>query len=63
MIYNRSEVMIVPAAGNILTFFICYELIVLNTWNIVMAVFDAAQNVVSQLTGLIISDADIDVSR
>lgn len=61
MIYNRSEAMIVPSAGNILTFFICYELIVLNIWN--MAVFDAAQNEVSQLTGLIISDADIDISR
>lgn len=37
-------------------------LIVTNTWNIVMAVFDVAQNVVSQSAGVIISDAGIDIS-
>lgn len=31
-------------------------LIVTNTWNIVMAVFDVAQNVVSQASGIIIGD-------
>lgn len=37
-------------------------LIVTNTWNIVMAVFDVAQNVVSQSAGVIIADASIDIS-
>lgn len=40
----------------------CVVLIVTNTWNIVMAVFDVAQNVVSQSAGVIISDAGIDIS-
>lgn len=89
MIRNLSETVIVPIAGIILTFVMCYELIqliieknnlhdfdtwiffkwifktfcavliVTNTWNIVMAVFDVAQNVVSQSAGVIISDAGI----
>ena len=92
MIRNLSETVIVPIAGIILTFVMCYELIqliieknnlhdfdtwiffkwifktfcavliVTNTWNIVMAVFDVAQNVVSQSAGVIISDAGIDIS-
>ena len=37
-------------------------LIVTNTWNIVMAVFDVAQHVVSQAAGVIISDTALDVS-
>ena len=37
-------------------------LLVTNTWNLVMAVFDVAQNVVSQSAGVIISDAGIDIS-
>ena len=37
-------------------------LIVSNTWNIVMGVFDAAQNVVAQAAGIIGSDASIDIS-
>ena len=40
----------------------CAILIVSNTWNIVMAVFDVAQSVVSQSAGVIISDAGIDIS-
>ena len=40
----------------------CAVLIVTNTWNIVMAVFDVAQTVVSQSAGVIISDAGIDIS-
>ena len=40
----------------------CAVLIVTNTWNIVMAVFDMAQSVVSQSAGVIISDAGIDIS-
>ena len=37
-------------------------LIVTNTWNIVMGVFDAAQSVVSSASGVIISDASIDMN-
>ena len=37
-------------------------LIVTNTWNIVMGVFDAAQSVVAQAAGIIGSDASIDIS-
>lgn len=92
MVRNLSETVIVPIAGIILTFVMCYELIqliveknnlhdfdtwiffkwifktfcavllVTNTWNIVMAVFDVAQNVVSQSADVIISDAGIDIS-
>ena len=40
----------------------CAILILSNTFNIVMAVFDVAQNVVSQSAGVIISDAGIDIS-
>lgn len=89
MIRGLSETVIVPIAGIILTFVMCYELIqliveknnlhdfdtwlfwkwifktfcavliVTNTWNIVMAVFDVAQSVVSQSADVIISDAGI----
>ena len=92
MIRGLSETVIVPIAGIILTFVMCYELIqliveknnlhdfdtwlfwkwifktfcavliVTNTWNIVMAVFDMAQSVVNQSAGVIISDAGIDIS-
>ena len=37
-------------------------LIVTNTWNIVMGVFDMAQSVVAQAAGIIGSDASIDIS-
>ena len=37
-------------------------LIVTNTWNIVMGVFDMAQSVVSQAAGIICSDTAIDIS-
>ena len=40
----------------------CAVLIVTNTWNIVMAVFDMAQSVVNQSADVIISDAGIDIS-
>lgn len=93
MIRSLSETVIVPIAGIILTFVMCYELIqmiveknnlhdfdtwifwkwifktfvavllVTNTWNIVMAVFDVAQNVVNQSAGVIITDASIDISE
>ena len=37
-------------------------LIVTNTWNIVMGVFDAAQSVVSSASGVIVSDTSIDMN-
>ena len=93
MIRNLSETVIVPIAGIILTYIMCYELIhmvteknnlgdvdtwmflkwifktycavllVTNTWNIVMAVFDVAQHVVNQSAGIIIGDTAIDLNR
>ncbi|WP_125143698.1 VirB6/TrbL-like conjugal transfer protein, CD1112 family [Clostridium transplantifaecale] len=92
MIQNLSENVIIPIAGIILTFVMCYELIqivveknnlhdvdtwiffkwifktfiavllVTNTWNIVMGVFDMAQHVVNQSTGVISTDASIEIS-
>ena len=37
-------------------------LIVTNTWNIVMAVFDVAQSVVSSASGVVVGDTSIDIS-
>ena len=92
MIQSLSENVIVPIAGLILTFVMCYELIqmvidknnlhdmdtwmffkwifktfcavliVTNTWNIVMSVFDAAQSVVGSAAGVVISETSIDIS-
>ena len=92
MIQSLSENVIVPIAGLILTFVMCYELIqmvidknnlhdvdtwmffkwifktfcavliVTNTWNIVMAIFDVGQSVVSSSAGVIIGDTSIDVN-
>ncbi|MDL2258861.1 hypothetical protein LJC34_03970 [Oscillospiraceae bacterium OttesenSCG-928-G22] len=92
MIESLSETVILPIAGIILTFVMCYELIqivvdknslhdidtwiffkwvfktmiavmlVTNTWNIVMGVFDLTQYVVNQSAGVILSDAGIDIS-
>lgn len=92
MIQNLSETVILPIAGIILTFVMCYELIqivieknnlndvdtwiffkwifktmiavmlVTNTWNIIMGIFDVTQHVVNQSAGVIISDAGIDIS-
>jgi len=92
MIRSLSENVIVPIAGVIITFVMCYELIqlvidknnlhdmdtwiffkwifktfiavllVTNTWNIVMGVFDVAQSVVNQSAGVIISDTSIDIA-
>ena len=86
MIQNLSETVILPIAGLILTYVLCYELIQLiieknnlqdfdtfnifkwifktfvavfiltNTFNIVMAIFDLAQNVVNNSAGLIVGD-------
>ena len=92
MIQSLSETVIVPIAGVILTFVMCYELIqlvternnlhdidtwmffkwifktfcavliVTNTWNIVMGIFDVAQGVVNQSAGVIIGNTDLDIS-
>ncbi len=92
MIQNLSDSVIVPIAGMVITFVLCYELIsmiternnmhdidtwmffkwffkafiavwlVTNTFNIVMAVFDVGQHVVSSAAGVIGSDTAIDVS-
>ena len=40
----------------------CAVLIVTNTWNIVMGVFDLGQSVVNSAAGVISSDASIDIS-
>ena len=40
----------------------CAVLIVTNTWNIVMAVFDVAQHVVGQAAGVIVGDTALDVT-
>ena len=39
----------------------CAVVIVTNTWNIVMAVFDVAQSVVSRASGQVIADTDIHI--
>lgn len=92
MIQNLSETVIIPIAGAILAFVMCYELIqmvteknnmhdidtfmffkwvfktfaavliVTNTWNIVMGIFDMAQQVVNQSAGVIISETSIDIT-
>ena len=89
MIQNLSETVVLPIAGMILTFVLCYELIQLiieknnlqdfdtfnifkwifktfiavfiltNTFNIVMAVFDVAQNVINNAAGLIVGETDL----
>ena len=92
MIQNLSETVIVPIAGVILTFVMCYELIqlvteknnmhdvdtwmffkwifktfcavliVTNTWNIVMGIFDVGQSVVNSASGVIIGNTALDVN-
>ncbi|NLK38224.1 MAG: hypothetical protein GX299_09110 [Epulopiscium sp.] len=92
MIQNLSENVIVPIAGIILTFVMCYELIqmvieknnlhdietfmffkwifktfvavliITNTFNIIMGIFDMSQYVVSNASGVILTDTNIDIS-
>ena len=40
----------------------CAVMIVTNTWNIVMGVFDVAQSVVSSASGVIVGNTSIDIS-
>ncbi len=92
MIRNLSETVIIPIAGIILTFVMCYELIqmvieknnmhdfetfmffkwifktfvaviiITNTFNIIMGIFDLSQHVVSGAADVIISNTNIDIS-
>lgn len=92
MIQSLSDSVIVPIAGIILTFVMCYELIqmvieknnlhdietfmffkwilktfvavllITNTFNIIMGIFDMSQYVVSNAAGVIITDTSIDIS-
>ena len=92
MIRSLSETVIVPIAGIILTFVMCYELIqliveknnlhdfdtwlfwkwifktfcavliVTNTWNIVMGVFDVAQSVVNNASGVVVGNVSLDLA-
>ena len=92
MIRSLSNNVILPIAGIILTFVMCYELIqivieknnlhdvdtwfffkwifktfvavliVSNTWNIVMEIFDVAQHVVNQSAGAISTSANINTA-
>jgi hypothetical protein len=89
MVRNLSELAVIPVAGMILTFVLCYELIQLlieknnmvefdvmniykwilktfaavfiltNTFNLVMAVFALAQNVVNASAGIITGNLDV----
>ena len=92
MIQSLSDTVIIPIAGIILTFVMCYELIqmvieknnlhdietfmffkwifktfvavmiITNTFNIIMGIFDVSHHVVSNAAGVIISDASIDIT-
>lgn len=92
MIKSLSETVIIPIAGVILTFIMCYELIsmvidrnnlhdvdswmffrwicktfcavliVTNTWDIIMGIFDVAQGVVNRAGGVIAGNANINIS-
>jgi hypothetical protein len=92
MIKTLSETVIIPIAGVVLTFIMCYELIqmvidknnlhdvdtwmffrwifktfvavliVTNTFNIVMGIFDVAQSVVNRAAGVISANTNIDIS-
>lgn len=92
MIQSLSETVIIPMAGIILTFVMCYELIqmvieknnlhdietfmffkwifktfvavmiITNTFNIIMGIFDMSQHIVSNAAGVIISDTSIDIT-
>ena len=93
MIRNISESVIIPIAGIILTFIVCYELIqmiidhnnlanfetwiffkwifktflavmlITNTFNITMAIFDVANHVINASGGIISGDTAIDATK
>ena len=64
IIRNLSDTVVVPVAGIILTFVLCYELISMlmekNTFDITMAIFELAQTVVQQSAGVITGTTSID---
>ena len=92
MIKTLSDNVIVPIAGAILTFVMCYELIQMvidknsfhdfetfvfmkwviktvigvlllsHTWDIIMGIFEVAQNVVSAAAGTIITTTDLNIA-
>ena len=92
MIQSLSDNVIIPIAGIILTFVMCYELIQMvieknnlhdietfmffkwifktfvavliltNTFNIIIGIFDMSQHVVSNAAGVIITDTNIDIT-
>jgi len=92
MIHSLSDNVIIPIAGIILTFVMCYELIqmvieknnlhdietfmffkwifktfvavliITNTFNIIMGIFDMSQHVVANAAGVIITDTNIDIT-
>ena len=92
MIQSLSDNVIIPIAGIILTFVMCYELIqmvieknnlhdietfmffkwifktfvavmiITNTFNIIMGIFDMSQHVVANAAGVIITDTNIDIT-
>ena len=74
MIRSLSDNVILPIAGVILAFVMTWVffrwvfktaaavLIVSNTWNIVMGVFEAAQSVVNRASGLIVGNTSINLA-
>lgn len=92
LIRSLSETVIIPIAGIVITFVLCYELIsmiidrnnlhdietwiffkwifksmiaiylVTHTFDIIMAIFDVAQNIVSSASAVISTEANIDIS-
>ncbi len=92
MIRSLSDTVIIPIAGIVITFVLCYELIsmiidknnlhdidtwiffkwifksmiaiylVTHTFDIIMAIFDVAQNMVSSASGVIDVEANIDIT-
>ena len=60
LIQNISQTVIVPIAGLIITFVLCYELITMVTQ---MAVFDVGQHVVNNAAGVISGNTAVDASE
>ena len=64
LIQNISQTVIVPIAGLIITFVLCYELITMVTQkNITMAVFDVGQHVVNNAAGVISGNTAVDATE
>ena len=78
LIQNLSQTVIVPIAGLIITFVLCFETyniflwifkayvaiyLVTNTFNITMAVFDVGQHVVNNAAGVISGNTAVDATE